>query len=57
LAEKTKRELRQRIAEYRQLRTRTTDKQALEAIDRIIREAEQQLEVLARRRGGAQEDR
>jgi hypothetical protein len=57
MAAKTEQELRDRIAEYRSLRTRTTDKPALEAIDSIIREAERQLETLVKKRSNAPADR
>jgi len=43
----TLQQLRKRIAEYRRLRTMTWDKQALEAISRIIAEAEDQLRKLS----------
>jgi hypothetical protein len=39
-------ELRQRIVEYRHLRSVTLDKQALEAIDAIIVEAEESIRRL-----------
>jgi hypothetical protein len=39
------RELRQRIADYRGLRTVTVDKQALEDIDRVIAETEARLQL------------
>jgi hypothetical protein len=48
MAAKTQQELRDRIAEYRQLRICTVDKQALEAINSIIKEAEQQLRLWLR---------
>jgi hypothetical protein len=43
---KTRQELRQRIADYRRLRTMTMDKPALERIDRIITETEERLREL-----------
>jgi hypothetical protein len=39
-------ELRDRIADYRRLRTMTMDKQALERFDRIITETEERLREL-----------
>jgi hypothetical protein len=49
-------ELRDRIADYRRLRTMTMDKQALERIDRIITETEErprELEAKRSRTDGA----
>jgi hypothetical protein len=43
---RTAQELRERIAEYRRLRTVTWDKQALERIDRFIAETEERLREL-----------
>ena len=43
---RTAQELRQRIAEYRRLRTVTMDKQAREALDSIIAETEERLRQL-----------
>ena len=39
-------ELRERIADYRRLRTMTMDKQVLAAIDRIVAETEARLRQL-----------
>jgi hypothetical protein len=43
---KTEPELRQQIADYRRLRGLTMDKRVLEAIDKIIGEAEEHLRQL-----------
>jgi hypothetical protein len=43
---RTAQDLRERIADYRRLRTMTWDKQALERIDRIIAETEERLREL-----------